>query len=274
MKNLYRILCFLLVVTLQNSFAMVADKQSPSFTPAQIKEIQHITHKHLIKILGEASKNLQEQEAKKDNIIKHKKDISTSRFTKKIAHGNPLNIIKHRKDIFVADHPGRIVLGNPNGKIIIAKFTQHQCPSCKKTALALDKLVKDNTEIKLIIIYWPFLGTDAIYTAKAVLAAQKQHKAEELNHAIFAHKDPVTKSNLEPIIKSIKGLNSKQLFIDMKDENLKEGIKDNFKLAKNLDLTGTPVLVFTNKEMKKFSLITGESGNFEKDLAKALKKVN
>jgi len=266
MKNLYCILCFLLIVTFQNGFAVATDKNSPLFSPAQVKEIQQITYKHLIQnpqILVEVSNELR----KRDAIKKKEKEKEK---TKEIE----ANIVKYKKEIFGVKNPGRVVFGNPDGKIILVKFTQHQCPSCKDSALMLHQLIKDKPEIKLIVIYWPFLGKDAVHSAKAVFAAQKQNKAAELNHALFSHQGRVTKDNIDPIIKSIKGLNSKQLATDMDNKKFDKGLKNNFKLAQDLGLTGTPAFIFTNKEMTKFSFIPAATPDLSQDIDKAIKEVS
>jgi len=258
MKRLYYAIFFLLALSLQNSVA-AKDGKSAEFTPTQTKEIEKIVHDYLLKnpkILRETSKKLKELEQAEEQ-------------TKIEA-----NIAKYKKEIFNDKGPGRLVLGNPQGKIIIAEFTQHQCPSCKSSAIILHELVKSNPEIKLIVIYWPFLGGNAIHTAKSVLAAEEQNKGAELNHAIFAHEESITKDKLDPVIKSIKDLDDKKLSSAIENKKHDKGLSNNFNLAQKLGLTGTPAIIFTNKEMTKFSLVPGKTPHFEEDLDKALKDVS
>ena len=136
--------------------------------------------------------------------------------------------------------PGRVVTGNLDGKVIVAKFIQYQCPHCKVVEPYIGKLLKENPDVKLITIYWPFYGNDAVYAAKAALAAQKQNKFNELNQALLAVPGFVTQEKVDDIIKTIPGLDVKKLHKDMNARALDKGLKANIKLAQDLGLTGMP----------------------------------
>jgi protein-disulfide isomerase len=184
------------------------------------------------------------------------------------------NILKYKTQIFSLKAPGRVILGHPKGKIIIAEFTQHQCPHCQEAALVIDKLLTQYPEVQLITIYWPFFGNDAVYTAKAVLAAVKQNKARELNQLFFNQQGFTTKDKANAIIQKVPQLNSKKLSADMRNKEFDQGLKNNIKLAEDLGLTGTPIFIFTNQKMTKFGLIPGHTANFEKELVKTLQEVS
>jgi len=263
MKKFFYLASVALVgITLQSNAAVASvAAKTEVFNQQQTRRIEQIVYDYLIKnpdILVEASKKLQEQEAAKEeaNIQKIKNTIP-----------------KYKKELFDTKAAGRIVTGNPNGKLIIAEFTQYQCGHCKVVAPLIDKLLKDNPEAQLITIYWPFFGNDAIYASKAALAAQKQNKLNELNQAMLATTDFLTKDKIDAVIKSIPGLDAKKLLADMEAKELDAGLKENFKLAGDLGIMGTPTFVFTNKEMTKFSLIPGQTRNIENDLKKALNEV-
>ena len=229
-----------------------------SFSGQQLEQIQQIVHDYILEnpgVIVEAKNKLQAQK-EKELIEKIK-----------------LNAAKYKKQIFSTQAPGRIVTGNPDGKIIIAEFTQHQCYLCQTVKPFVAKLLTNNPETQLITIYWPFLNNDAIYAAKAVLAAQKQNKSTELNEKMIASHDPLTKEKIDSIIQSTPGIDVEKLRIDMQDKKIDKGLQENFKLAANLELAGTPTIIFTNKEMTKFSLIPGQTPNLDKDLNQALNEV-
>ncbi len=257
MKKLFFVLSLLLFITSRGIvYAAENDhKTTNNFTPAQIKELEKITHDFLLnnpKILIEMGKKLQKEEQKEQK--------------NKIMAGAK----KHKSRLFDSKAPGRLVLGNPEGKIILVEFTQHQCHHCKDATVVANNLLKNHPELKFIVIYWPFFGEDAVYTAKAVLASQKQNKAKELNEAMFAYKDPVTKDKADAVIKSVAGLNAKKLYADMAamDKELDEALKENFNLAQDLNIVGTPALFLANKELTKISLPSEQ-----KDLEKALNEI-
>jgi protein-disulfide isomerase len=257
-------LLFVIIICIMGrSNAGIADmvSKTESFSQCQTKQIQQIIHDYIVNnpdVILEAGKKLQEQEEAKEKIR-----------AEKIKNSVP----PHKKEIFDATSPGRIVTGNPNGKIIIAEFTQYQCPHCRVVAPLLDKLLKDNPDVQRITIYWPFFGNDAVYAVKAVLAAQKQNKFHELNQAMMATQEFITKDKVDSIIKTIPGLDAKKLQSDMDAKGLDNGLKANFKLAGDLGLVGTPVFVFANKKQTKFSLVLGQTRNFADDLNRSLKEV-
>lgn len=263
MKTLKNLLFFILLIPLHNNvFAEEPVAKKPSiFTPEQTEEIKQIIRNYIIgnpQILIEAGKKLQEKEQQeRDNQITQIKN----------------NIPKYKKQIFDTKAAGRSVSGNPTGKIIVAEFTQHLCPHCRGTTMMLNKFLKNNPDVQLIVIYWPFFGGDSIYTAKAVLAAEKQGKGNVLNEIFFASEIPVTKNKADELAKSVPSLDMQKFYNDIKDKKFDDGLKDNFNLARNLNLIGTPTLIFTNKDLTKFSLIPGQTMDFESDLVKALNEV-
>jgi len=171
MKNIFAFLsCVLINLISQNAVAVakILDPTHTNFTPPQVEQIQNIVHKYLLDnptVLIEVGQKLQARE-----IANEKAKIAQIQAA----------IPKYKNQIFDTNAPGRVVLGNPKGKIIVAEFTQHQCPHCRHAVPVINKWVKANPDVQLIVIYAPFFGNDAVYSSKAVLAAQKQNKFEEL----------------------------------------------------------------------------------------------
>ena len=252
------LICLLVVALRGYAIGLRASDEKTAITQKRTKQIQKIVHDYIInhpEVILEAGKKLQEKEE-----LKRKEQL------KKVQ----ANIAKYKKEIFATDTAGRVVADNPKRKIIIAEFTQYQCPHCKEMMTTITKLLKNNPDVQLITIYWPFFGNDAIYAAKAVLAAQKQNKFAVLNNKLLAVNDFITKDKVDEIIKSTGGINTKKLYADMEAKEISDGLKDNLQLAKDLGLLGTPTIIFTNSDMTKFKLIPGQTSDIENDLKQAL----
>lgn len=254
MKKLtYSLFVFLVFVTVQ------INVKAQSFNKEQVAEIQKITHNYIVNnptVLLEASKKLHEHQVsqEKSQIEKIKK-----------------NIVKYSKEIF--DASGRVIVGNPNGKVMIAEFTQYQCPHCIDMAPRVDKLLEGNPDVELIIIYWPFFGKDAIFASKAALAMQKQNKFKEFHAAMISAQGRLTKDKTSAIIRSIAGVDLKKLYADIESNKFDSALNNNFKLAQKLGIDGTPAIIFANKELTKFDLIAGQTQDIENDLRRALNSV-
>lgn len=257
MKTLRLLSCALIAATFGISNLAVA-QESAKFTPEQTKQIEQIAHDYIVNnptVLLEASQKFREQQMQKEQeqIGKVKAEI-------------PM----HKNEIFKTGVAGRSVIGNPNGKIIIAEFLSYECPNCRVMGGVVDNLIKSNSEVKVIIIPWPFEAPDDVYAAKAVFAAEKQGKFKELHNALLASQEFLSKDKIDAIVKSI-GLDVEKLKKDMDDKTLEAGIKGNFDLAKTVGINGTPSFFVTNAGMTKFELIPGRAS--EDDLNKAIKQV-
>lgn len=258
MKTLKLFISLLLVSTIGISGLALAQENASKFTPDQVKQIEQITHDYIVNnptVLLEASQKYRQQEMQKeqDQVNKVKADIP-----------------KNKLEIFNSIGEGRTVLGNPNGKIIIAEFLSYECPNCRVMGGIVEDLIKTNPDIKVIIIPWPFEAPDDLYAAKAVLAAGKQGKFNNLHKALLASQEFLNKDKIDAIINTA-GLDVNKLKTDMADKNLETGIKNNFALASKIGIVGTPSFFITNAGMTKFELIPGRAS--EDDLKKAIDSV-
>lgn len=81
------------------------------------------------------------------------------------------------------------VLGNPQGKHTLVKFTDYACGYCRLSVTDVDRLVKEDPELRVVIREWPiFEGSEA--AARMGLAAAKQGKFAAYYHAMFEHGPP------------------------------------------------------------------------------------
>jgi len=260
MKKLISLVCYTCFFLVFFTSIQAADDKT-AFNSEQTAQIETIIHNYLLKnpqVLLEAAQKLQEQDNAKTNAkieeIKAK-------------------IPKYKNQIFSLTAPGRTFIGNPNAKILLVEVLQYQCSHCQVVEPIVEKLLKANPDIGLIIMQWPFFGADAIYASKAALAAQKQGKFAELNTAFLSSHELLNAEKIDAIIKSISGLNVDKLKKDMQDKSLDDGLKANFKLSQDLGFIGTPTLVFADRALTKFSLLAGQTPDVEGDLNNALKQV-
>ncbi len=92
-------------------------------------------------------------------------------------------------------------LGNPNGDITIAAWFDYQCPYCKKVEPELEKAVKADGHVRIVLKDWPILGDPSPYAAKLVLATKYQNKYEAAHHALMAKTGRLTEGTIEEILK-------------------------------------------------------------------------
>jgi protein-disulfide isomerase len=244
----------LLLTSALTASGALADNAS-QFTPAQTQQIEQITHNYLVKnpqVLVEASQALQQQQMQQ--------------MEKAATKG----ISANAKDLF--NNPASPVVGNPNGTATVVEFFDYQCPHCKDMAPILDTLVKQDPQLRVVYKELPIFGETSEYAAKAALAAQKQGKYIEFHNALMKDTNALSKDEVLKDAKAI-GLNVDQLTKDMNDPTIAAQLKDNYALAKSLELVGTPAFIVGNRDGSKTEFVPGTTTeqNLEQLIAKVRK---
>ena len=135
------------------------------------------------------------------------------------------------------------VLGNAQSDCVIVEFFDNQCPYCQANEPELQKLLKQDPRVKLILKEFPILGPISVTAAKAALAAVKQGKYLQLHAALLAHKGHYDKAALVDEIAKSAGLDLDRLHKDMESPEIAAELAKNIDLGKALNITGTPGFV-------------------------------
>ena len=85
----------------------------------------------------------------------------------------------------IVNDPEAPVFGNPRGDVTIVAFLDYNCGFCKKSAPALEKLVRTDGGDRLVIKDWPILAESSVTAAKLALAAKYQGKYEAAHRALM-----------------------------------------------------------------------------------------
>ena len=227
-----------------------------ALTPAQVKQVQNIIRSYLIKnpeILVAASEALQQKAMKKAEV-------------------NAKSAIKkYSKELF--NDPNSPIAGNPNGKVNFVEFMDYQCGHCRVMAPAIAGILNKNKNVRYIVKELPIFGDDSTFAAQIALAAYKQNPKnfETLHEALFKLKRPITNQSILDAATSA-GYNASQLQNTIKtDKTIAEQIKNNFTLAQELGIIGTPTFVIANRDGSNTSYIPGATPeqNLETLLQKA-----
>ncbi len=210
------------------SATALAQNSSP-FSPDQVAQIKQVVHDYLVgnpQVLVEASQALQKQELQK---VEQKAQSAIS---------------DNAKIIF--DDPASPVSGNPKGDVSVVEFFDYQCPHCKDMEAVLDKIRTSDPNVRIIFKELPIFGSSSRDAALAALAANLQGPDAylKLHNALLLETNPLTKDKIMQIAKSA-GINIDKLSKDMKSDALQKQIDDNFKLAQNLGLMGTPTFIIS-----------------------------
>jgi len=199
-----------------------------SFTPEQRKELEGIIHDYLVK---NPEVLLDALQAAEDKIKTDTRDKAA-------------NALVSRKREIMED-PESPVSGNPQGDVSVVEFFDYRCPYCKQVELALETLLSEDRQVRLIYKELPVLGPDSTVAAKAALAARKQGKYEQFHRALMTMKGQINEGVVFKVAGSV-GIDTDRLKKDMSAPEIDRAIKANMELAQALDIRGTPAFIIGN----------------------------
>lgn len=201
-----------------------ATVHAAEFTPAQRAEIVGIMRDALKQdpsILRDAVNALQADEAKRQ------------------AADQRAMIAAHHDALVTPADP---VAGNPHGDVTIVEFFDTRCPYCRRLEPVMEKFLAEDHGVKLVYKDLPILGDASVLGSKALLAAQKQGAYEKLREAVMQLPANTTLPMIEEAAKKL-GLDWPRMQRDMNDPEIQQRIDATTKLARTLDIQGTPALI-------------------------------
>jgi len=196
-----------------------------TFTPQQKTTIEQIVHDYLLQnpeILVEVSQALQQKERK---TMMQRAEKMIPKYAKQLFHS-----------------PGSPVSGNRLGTVTLVEFFDYQCIHCREMVPTINALIKKNKNLRVVYKEFPIFGSTSEFAAKASLAAVKQKKFDAFHEALFKAPTPLTKDKIIALAASV-GLDTKQLQRDIKNLDINQELKQNYRLAQALGIIGTPAII-------------------------------
>ncbi len=139
------------------------------------------------------------------------------------------------------------VLGNPNGTVTVVEFFDYRCPFCKASEPALQKLLADNKDVRLVLKEFPIidyedqshLSRDAAHVA---LAAKAQGKYAAVHQALLTERAKLDPDVVDAVLKDA-GVDVAKARAEATGKTVDDQIADTYKLAHALGIDGTPAFV-------------------------------
>jgi protein-disulfide isomerase len=195
-------------------------------TDAQRAAVEDIIKDYLTKknpeVLMEAMQELQKRQAA-ETETKNKNALSSD----------------HDKLYADASSP---VGGNPKGDVTVVEFFDYQCGYCKMSEPTVEKLLKEDKNVKFIYKDFPILGPVSTTAAKAALASVKQNKYVAYHDALMGFKGHLTDDDVYKVAKDV-GLDVDKLKKDMEADDIAKIVEANVALGTDIGARGTPTFV-------------------------------
>lgn len=136
--------------------------------------------------------------------------------------------------------------GNPDGDVTLIEFFDYNCGYCRRALEEINKVLKDDDNVKVVFKEMPILGPSSLLAAKWSLASLEQDKYFDYHQAILKHNGQKTEKVLEDLAKDV-GLDVDKLRKDAESDKVKEVIDQNLAYAQELNIRGTPGFVIAGQ---------------------------
>ena len=154
------------------------------------------------------------------------------------------------------------VLGNPEGRVVLVEFTDFACGYCRASVAEVERLIKANADLKVVIRQLPILSPASHDAAKMGLAAAEQGKYALFHKAMFAAGQPDART-IDAAAR-VAGLDLARANRVAAEPRVGEELDGNMAMARQLGFEGTPSWVIGDE------MYSGAVGHDQ--LAKAIAK--
>jgi protein-disulfide isomerase len=202
--------------------------RADEFTPAQKKEMGAFIRDYLVNnpdVLKDAIEALDKRdkavaEAEREKVVS--------------SQSGPLFSSKYQATV-----------GNPKGSATLVEFFDYNCHFCKGALPDVAKLIKDDSNLKLVLKDYPVLGPGSIEAAKVASAARNQLPGDKFwafHYKLLGMHGPIGKNEALAVARDL-GLDMDKLARDMESPEVKAGLDEVMQLADSLQINGTPSFV-------------------------------
>ena len=202
--------------------------RADTFTPAQKQELGAFVHDYLVnnpEVLKDAIEALD----------KHDKEVAEAARMKTVtSQAGPLFSSKYQATI-----------GNPNASATLVEFFDYNCHYCKGALPDIAKLIKDDSNLKVVLKDFPVLGPGSVEAAKVAAAARNQLPGDRFwafHYKLLGSHGPIGKAEAMAVAKDL-GLDMDKLAKDIDGPDVKAGLDETMQLADSLQINGTPTFV-------------------------------
>lgn len=198
-----------------------------SFTDSQRSDIETIIKNYLVshpEVLEDAMNELSKRQAAAETQ-KHEEAVT-----------------KNADAIFNSPHG--VTLGNKNGDVTFVEFFDYNCGYCKRAMADMLDLLKTDPKLKVVLKEFPVLSEGSVEAAKVAVAARMQDPKKYLDFhtRLLGGRGPADKARAMAVAKDV-GYDMARIEKDMQSPEVKATIQENFKLAEEMGMNGTPSYV-------------------------------
>ncbi len=204
-----------------------------SFSEPQRGEIEKIVRDYLLshpEVLEEVSAELSKRQTAAETL-KHEAAVT-----------------KNAQAIFSS--PRAVTVGNKDGDVTFVEFFDYNCGYCKRAMTDMLDLMKSDPKLKVVLKEFPVLGPGSVEAAQVAVAVRMQDpsgkKYLDFHQKLLGGRGQADKARALAAAKEA-GLDMAKLDKDLTSPEVRATLEENFKLAEEMGMNGTPSYVIGNQ---------------------------
>lgn len=134
------------------------------------------------------------------------------------------------------------VAGNPDAAVTLVEFFDYRCPACKSAAEGVRELVAERDDVRIVFKEFPILGPDSTLASRAAIAAIPLGGYQAFHFALMENEGTLDRDRIMEIAAET-GLDTERLERGMDSARVTEIIENNYDLAREIGVRGTPAFV-------------------------------
>ncbi|OKO67840.1 DsbA family protein, partial [Bradyrhizobium sp. AS23.2] len=146
----------------------------------------------------------------------------------------------------IFNSPRGVVIGNRDGDVNFVEFFDYNCPYCKHAMVDMLSLMKSDSKLRVVLKEFPVLGPGSVEAAQVAVAVRMQDptgkKYLDFHQKLLSGRGQVDKARAMAAAKEA-GLDMAKLEKDLASPEINATLNENFKLAEEMGLNGTPSYV-------------------------------
>jgi protein-disulfide isomerase len=160
------------------------------------------------------------------------------------AEKHAASVTKNAEAIF--NSPRGVIVGNKDGDVTFVEFFDYNCGYCKRAMSDMLDLMKSDPKLKVVLKEFPVLGPGSVEAAQIAVAVRMQDpsgkKYLDFHQKLLNSKGQADKARALAAAKEA-GLDIAKLEKDSVSPEVRATLEENFKLAEDMGMNGTPSYV-------------------------------
>src|SRR6195952_2997223 len=153
-------------------------------------------------------------------------------------------VTKNAQAIFSS--PRGVTIGNKDGDVTFVEFFDYNCGYCKRAMTDMLDLMKSDSKLKVVLKEFPVLGPGSVEAAQVAVAAHMQDpggkKYLDFHQKLLGGRGQADKAHAMAAAKDA-GFDMARMEKDLTNPEVRETLAENFKLAEDMGMNGTPSYV-------------------------------